>query len=233
MSDNDLSVIIVHPNAEVRQMVRAACDSVRLATIAYQRADEFLSTPAPEAAGCIVMGLRIPGFNAPELLTELARRNRALPAIVVTSHADVCGAVEVMKLGVLDLFEAPVSPLRLIDAIHRALRIERHARQARSRYAQIMEAMENLSDREREVLNQLLAGHSNKAVAQAMRLSEKTIATHRNNILLKMGASSIIELVVRLYPALTMPQIFLNPWAVNPVDVVPALLDSPFSPKAA
>lgn len=234
MADSDTSVIIVHPAAEIRQAIRAACDSVRLPTVAYQTAGEFLAAaPEPGGIACLVMGMRIPGANAPELLAELARRNRALPAILVTAHPDVSSTIEVMKLGAIDVFEAPASPLQLIDAIHRALRMARLASEARRHYTRLSEALTRLSGREREVLHQLLAGRNNKAVAQSLGLSEKTIASHRNNILLKMGHDSLVELTGRLYPVLAMPQIFLNPWAVNPVDLLPALLDSSPSSRAA
>lgn len=225
MPAND-QVVIVHPDPQVRQAIRQVCATVHLGVIAYATADDLLDRPLPDSAGCLVLGLHLPGLSAVELLAELARREWVRPAVVVTAHADTRSVAEAMKAGVLDVFDLPAPPLLLLNAIQRALRMSPVIDRARVRHRRVTTLLQRLSPREREVLDRLMAGRTNKDIAREIGLSEKTVATHRNNVLVKMEVGSVVEAVRLIEPALTLPQIFLNPLASNPVDVLAAWSDS-------
>jgi len=179
------------------------CNSIRLLLATegidartYVSADEFLKAIGPgDDCGCIVTDVRLPGMSGVEMMTHLAQRGLNLPVIVITGHADVPLAVHAMKQGAVDFMEKPFSDVSLIASVRKAL--ERNfAPQEQDEIAQeIRSRLANLTSRERDVLDGLLNGKSNKQIACELGISYRTVEIHRANLMKKTQAGSLPELV--------------------------------------
>ena len=155
----------------------------------------FLDAIPKLQPGCIVTDVRMPGMDGLELQRELKARHVGLPVIVMTGHGDVPLAVEAMKAGAVDFIEKPFNDSNLLSAIRIA--VDLHARNAprENEYAAIRCKLETLSVREREVLEGLVAGNPNKTIAYDLKISARTVEVHRANLMIKMGATSLSDLV--------------------------------------
>jgi len=172
-------------------MLRAAGMEVQ----AYESAIAFLASGPETLAGCIVTDVRMPGMSGIELLQRLKDTGVALPVIVMTGHADVPLAVEAMRLGALDFIEKPFDDETLLASIRLALdrRVEDDRRSAKE--AEIQQRLASLSGRERQVLEGLVAGHPNKTIAFDLGISPRTIEVYRANVMTKMQAATLSDLV--------------------------------------
>jgi two-component system response regulator FixJ len=161
----------------------------------YESADAFLNAVPGLKSGCIITDVRMPGINGMELLRRLNELKVRLPVIVMTGHGDVPLAVEAMKYGAADFLEKPFDDAVLLGAVRSALnRQDTDSRQQAER-ASIDERLAALSNREREVLNGLVAGHANKRIAFDLGISPRTVEIYRANLMTKMQAASLSELV--------------------------------------
>jgi len=167
--------------------------SVRL----FDSAQVFLNELAKLESGCVVTDIRMPGMDGMELLRQLnpASGVRKLPVIVMTGHGDVPLAVEAMKLGALDFLEKPFEDDRLIGMIDVALKQAQSGAQSEAALLDIATRIESLSPRERQVMEGLVAGLSNKMIAREYDISPRTIEVYRANVMTKMQAGSLSELV--------------------------------------
>ena len=187
-------VHLIDDDEHVRRALAFLLGTAGFAVKVYDSASVFLDRFEQEATGCIVSDVRMPGIDGLQLLKKLEAMGARMPVVVMTGHADVALAVEAMKAGAVDFIEKPFPDEVLINAIHMALsrgsKIEPagDAAQARTRLA-------SLTPREKEVLDGLLAGHPNKTIAYDLGLSPRTVEVHRANVMTKMGASSLSELV--------------------------------------
>ena len=193
MSNN--IVHLIDDDADVRRALAFLLGTSGLTVRIYESASEFLDQDLKALAGCVVTDVRMPGIDGLELLKRLAAGGIRLPAVVMTGHADVPLAVEAMKSGAVDFIEKPFADEVLLAAIRTALERGVRTEQADSDHARVRAALASLSPREREVLNGLLAGHPNKTIAYDLGLSPRTVEVHRANVMTKMGASSLSELV--------------------------------------
>ena len=192
---NERTVHVIDDDDAVRDslgfMLRAAGMEVR----AYESAAAFLALLSKDIDGCIVTDVRMPGVSGMDLLARLREVNVELPVIVMTGHADVPLAVEAMKLGAIDFIEKPFDDEAILASIRMALdqHVEDDRRSAKK--VEIQQRLALLSGRERQVLDGLIAGHPNKIIAFDLGISPRTIEVYRANVMTKMQAATLSDLV--------------------------------------
>jgi two-component system response regulator FixJ len=182
-------VHIVEDDEAVRDSLAMMLDHRGFRTEGYGSAEEFLARLPAAPDGCAVVDVRMPGMDGLELQRELARRRVGLPIVIVTGHADVPLAVASMKAGAVDFLEKPYTLERMLEAIEAALRAVTPGRVDPA----AAEAVATLSPRERQVLEGLLAGHQNKAIAGALRLSPRTVEVYRANMMEKLRVHTLSQ----------------------------------------
>jgi two-component system, LuxR family, response regulator FixJ len=161
----------------------------------YAAARDFLEALPQIKAGCVVTDVRMPGMSGIELLQRLRELKVSLPVIVVSGHGDVPLAVEAMKTGALDFIEKPFDDDVFLRAVRMALSAHAVDSQRQAQKATINSRLESLSNREREVLEGLVAGHPNKTIAYDLGISPRTVEIYRANVMEKMQARSLSDLV--------------------------------------
>ncbi len=195
MSTADTVVHIVDDEEPVRNSLAFLLSGAGFAVRVHASATDFLAVAAGIRNGCLITDLRMPDMDGVELLRKLRDAGTLLPAIVITGHGDVQMAVEAMKNGALDFIEKPFSDQVLIDSIGRA--VERADEQVRNEAAEelVRQRLGSLSERERQVLDGVVAGHPNKTIATELGISPRTVEVYRAGLMGKMQARSLAELV--------------------------------------
>lgn len=188
-------VHVIDDDAAMRDSLSFLLESADLNAKTYESAIAFLDHVKSLEAGCIVTDVRMPEMSGLELIQRLKTLGIGLPIIVMTGHADVPLAIEAMKAGVHDFIEKPFDDEALLTAIRAALAQAEDQAQRSDELAQIRSKLESLSTREREVLQGLVAGHANKVIAYDLGISPRTVEIYRANVMTKMGAASLSELV--------------------------------------
>ena len=191
----DEMVFVVDDDADVRDSLCALLESAGVAAEAYDSARAFLDAYQPERPGCLIADIRMPDMDGLELQEELNRRSGALPVIVVTGHADVPLAVRAMKAGAVDLIEKPYDDALLLASVRRALARAQSVREQVAVADAAKARIANLSARERQVLDLLVAGQPNKIIAYELDISPRTVEIHRAHVMEKMEAKSLSDLV--------------------------------------
>ena len=191
MQDNPI-VHIVDDDAAVRQSLAFLLSSAGLAVRLYDSASAFLAGFASVKGGCLITDMRMPDMTGLELLHALKAKACGLPAIVITGHGDVALAVEAMKAGAIDFIEKPFDEEAILTAVQAALE---HGTGDRGDAAAVVERLASLSERERQVLQGLIAGHPNKTIAYDLGISPRTVEVYRANLMAKMEARSLSELI--------------------------------------
>ena len=192
---NEAVVHVVDDDVAVRQSLSFLLASDGLPVRLHESADAFLAKVTGTFAGCIVTDVRMPGIDGIAFMRHLKERGIGLPVIVMTGHADVPLAVEAMKEGAVDFLEKPFDDDRLIASVRSALsRQERDGHQD-ARAAEMQARIAGLSERERQVLEGLVAGKANKVIAYDLGISPRTVEIYRANVMTKMHAKSLSELV--------------------------------------
>ncbi|HUO02125.1 MAG TPA: response regulator FixJ [Rhizomicrobium sp.] len=204
MSDNQ-TVYLVDDDEDVRRAVSFLLSTAGFAVRVYESAVKFLENLDGLPMGCIVSDIRMPGMDGVELLRRLKAKGAAMPVVIMTGHGDVALAVSAMKAGAVDFLEKPFGDDVLISAVQTALGRLRTAGQSAAEIAQIRSRAENLSAREREVLDGLLKGLPNKTIAYDLSLSPRTVEVHRAAVMAKMGAKSLSELIRMAMQANLLP----------------------------
>jgi two-component system response regulator FixJ len=188
------TVHLIDDDADVRKALAFLLGTAGHAVKVYESATVFLSRLDGLQPGCVVSDVRMPDVDGLELQRRLKEKGIALPIVIMTGHADVPLAVQAMKLGAIDFIEKPFSDDVMLGAIARALAVVREPEDdGESR--KIRARLDMLSERERQVLQGLLAGHPNKTIAYDLGLSPRTVEVHRANVMMKMVAASLSELV--------------------------------------
>lgn len=186
---------LIDDDAAVRDAVGLLLRTEGFEVNTYESALTFLKTAAAHSDGCVVTDVRMPEMNGIELIAKMKEDRITMPVVVLTAHADVPLAVEAMKLGAFDLLEKPFEDEALLTAVGAALR-RRNAEQTRSRESlAIKSRLATLTRRENEILAGLLKGLSNKVIAHDLGISIRTAEVHRANIMAKMRAGNLAELV--------------------------------------
>jgi two-component system response regulator FixJ len=161
----------------------------------FSSALEFLDVLPPDALGCIVSDVRMPGMDGVELVKTLKQRHCLLPVILITGHADVTVAVQAMKAGASEFVQKPFESELILRLVRAALEENEEAMDASSRRTRVLRRIESLTARERQVLDLIMEGASNKAIASGLTISPRTVEIYRANVMSKMRADSLSELI--------------------------------------
>ena len=193
----ELTVYIVDDDAAIRDALRLLLKSSGMRVETCASAEEFLGACRPPLSGCLLVDVRMPGMSGLELQEALAARGIRLPVIVITGHGDVAMAVRAMKAGAVDFIEKPFDNAALLECLRNALARAANAHQHEMKSAEVAAHLALLTQREREVMQLLIAGKSNKVIAADLAISARTVEVHRARIMEKLKARSLAD-VVRL-----------------------------------
>jgi FixJ family two-component response regulator len=203
-SEAEATVAVIDDDPEIREALRGLLRSVGLGVELFGSVQEFLGTARSNLPGCLILDVRLPGRSGLDLQDELAKANIHLPVIFITGHADVPMSVRAMKAGAVEFLTKPVRDQDLLDAIQLAIAKARARRDDERTLARLRADFDTLTPREREVMMMVVAGRLNKQIAGELALSEATVKVHRGQMMRKMRAKSLAELVRmadRLAPA--------------------------------
>ena len=202
---NGAVVHLIDDDEDIRRALAFLLGTAGLAVRVHESALKFLEKLDTLQPGCIVSDVRMPGMDGLELQQKLKAMGVEMPIIIMTGHADVPLAVQAMKAGAVDFIEKPFDDEILLSAIRIAFDVYDKSGQSSTEIAQIQARLDTLSAREREVLVGLLAGHANKTIAYDLELSPRTVEVHRANVMSKMKARSLSELVRMAMLAKALP----------------------------
>lgn len=188
-------VFIVDDDDAVRASLRMLLESAGFEVADYAHAVEFLDQCSPASRGCVISDIQMPGLDGLQLQASLDRCGIGLPMIMLTGHADVPAAVQSLKAGAIDFLEKPFDPEQLIAQVRRALELDARRHQAAAHAARCARLLARLTAREREVIERVSLGHSNKAVAADLGISERTVELHRARGMQKLELRSVAALV--------------------------------------
>jgi len=189
------TVFIVDDDEAVRNSLRLLVKSIGLNAVILGSAQEFLASYDPMQPGCLVLDVRMPGMSGLELQQQLNLRGAVIPVIFITGHGDIPMAVEAMQQGAFDFLQKPFRDQDLIDRVQKALERDSKNRADLGERRRIRERCDSLTPREREVLALVTSGKANKVMAADLGLSQRTVEIHRARVMVKMGASSLAQLV--------------------------------------
>src|SRR5207302_7956829 len=195
MSNPASVVFVVDDDPSVRRAIQRLVESVGLQVQLFGSAQEFLGSKRPDAPSCLVLDIRLPGISGLDFQRELAESNIHIPIIFITAHADIPMTVRAMKAGAVEFLAKPFRDQDLLDAIQQALQRDHTRRVLEAEVAKLQERYESLTSREREVLPWVVSGSLNKQIAAEIGTSEATVRVHRSQLMRKMGAGSVAELV--------------------------------------
>lgn len=194
MAGNDI-IHVIDDDADVRQSLAFLLTTAGFTVRVHESGDAFLKVLAEVQEGCIVTDVRMPGVDGIELQRQLAAAGVRLPVIVMTGHGDIALAVEAMKAGAVDFLEKPFDDEVLIAAIKAALARRAGDRERNARMTEVRDRLKLLSERERQVMDGLVAGKPNKIIAYDLGISARTVEIYRANVMAKMHANSLSALV--------------------------------------
>lgn len=189
------TVHVVDDDPAVRDALKLLLESEGYEVSGFPSALDMLSSLGPESAGCVIADVRMPQVSGLDLLIEMKTRNLRLPVIIVTGHADVPLAVEAMKRDAVDFLEKPFDDDALLAAVERALSQDAAEQSRQADERRTSERLMSLTKREREILEKLAEGQSNKIIARDLGISVRTVEAHRANVMAKMRVKNIAELV--------------------------------------
>lgn len=189
------NVYIVDDDTDVRESLQELLESVGLHSQAFGTAQEFLGSVRVDAPSCLILDVRLPGTSGLDLQHELKKAKISIPIIFLTAYADVPMSVKAMKSGALEFLTKPFREQELLDAVHRSINRDRRNREKQREIVDIRQRYSALSVREREVMNLVVSGMLNKQIAAELSSSEATVKMHRGQVMKKMQANSLPELV--------------------------------------
>jgi FixJ family two-component response regulator len=196
MSTQDVpTVFVVDDDRDVRESLQELLESVGLNSQSFGTAKEFLSSPRSDGPSCLILDVRLPGISGLDLQHELKRGKVSIPIIFLTAHADVPMSVKAMKSGAVEFLTKPFRHQDLLDAVQRSLTRDRIVREKQRDAAELRRRYNTLSVREREVMSLVVTGMLNKQIAAELGASEATVKMHRSQVMKKMLAQSLPELV--------------------------------------
>ena len=194
-ADEQPVVFVVDDDSSMRATLTDVMRSVGLQVQTFASAREFMGSKLPDAPGCLVLDVRLPGQSGLDFQRTLAESGMDLPVVFITGHGDVPMSVRAMKAGAVDFLIKPFRDQDLLDAVHAAIERDRARRQQLTGVADLEERYRSLTERERDIMAFVVVGRLNKLIAAELGLAEVTVKAHRSQIMHKMGAKSLPELV--------------------------------------
>jgi len=188
-------VLVIDDDAAVRESVKSLLRSVGLQVETFGSATEFLATKLPDVPSCLVLDVRLPGASGLDFQDELAKINVHVPIIFITGHGDIPMTVKAMKAGAVEFLPKPFRDQDLLDAVRVGLDRDRARRESDKSTSKLRTDFESLTAREQQVIALVTSGLMNKQIAGKIGVSEVTVKVHRGNIMRKMGARSLADLV--------------------------------------
>jgi len=195
MTETAPIVFVVDDDPSVRRALKRLVGSMGLQVEVFGSAQEFLQCKRPDVPSCLVLDIRLPGIGGLDFQRQLADAKIHIPIIFITAHGDIPMSVRAMKSGAVEFLTKPFRDQDLLDAIHVALERDRTKRQQEAEIAILRKRLESLTPREREVLPLVVSGFLNKQIAGEIGTSETTVKVHRSQLMRKMGADSLADLV--------------------------------------
>jgi FixJ family two-component response regulator len=193
--ESDSVVFVIDDDAFLRESLTSLLRSVGLRVQTFGSGAEFLRSKLPDIASCLVLDVRLPGLSGLDFQTELARAGIQIPIIFITGHGDIPMTVRAMKAGAVEFLTKPFRDQELLDAVQLGLERDRTRRQSASALSDLRARLATLSPREQEIMAMVTAGLMNKQIAGDLGVSEVTVKVHRGNVMRKMDARSLADLV--------------------------------------
>jgi FixJ family two-component response regulator len=188
-------VFVIDDDPSMRAALEDLVRSVGLQVQAFASPLEFLESKRPGAPGCLVLDVRLPGMSGLTFQKELVKEGVTLPVIFITGHGDIPMSVRAMKAGAVEFLTKPFHDQELLDAIHAAIERDRDGRREMVILTELRKRYATLTERERHIMRLVVAGRANKQIAAELNLSEMTVKVHRGQVMRKMKAGSLPELV--------------------------------------
>ncbi|HEU4770279.1 MAG TPA: response regulator [Pyrinomonadaceae bacterium] len=188
-------VVVVDDDPSFRNFLSRLVQTIGLKTLLFTSAEDFLAAPQPDGPCCLVLDVQMPGLSGLDLQRELTRRGRPLPIVFTTGHGDIPMTVEAMKAGAIGFLSKPFRNQEMIDAIKEGIARNRETRQRLDEAAELQSRYASLTAREREVFALVTRGSLNKQIALELGTSERTVKAHRAQVVQKMRAESVADLV--------------------------------------
>lgn len=195
MKNQNTTIHIIDDDPSMLQYLSDLVKSINYKSQTYDNASDFLNAYNDEGLGCLILDVHLPGISGLELQQQLAGKNIDLPVIMISGFGDVPTAVKAMKAGVLDFLEKPFKGQDLIDLIHNAVNKHKIDREKNHSHHAMLNRLNSLTQREKEVMGHVVAGTLNKDIAKKLEISIKTVEVHRANVMDKMCVASVADLV--------------------------------------
>ena len=191
----DVAVHVVDDEESIRYLIRTLVEADGISVFSYASGEEFLQSFQPESSGCLVLDLQLPGISGLEVQEILIKRGVRIPIIFFTAQGSISKAVTALKNGAVDFVEKPFDYKDLLNRIRKYIKIDADNRQHRDAAVAAAFRFASLTPREREVMDQIIAGQLNKQIADELSICVKTVEFHRARVMEKMGVHSVAELV--------------------------------------
>jgi FixJ family two-component response regulator len=188
-------VVVIDDDRSIRESLENLFQTVGLDAEFYASVQQFLSSKRADRPGCMILDVRLPGRSGLDFQSEMSKQKNYLPIIFITGHGDIPMTVRAMKAGAVEFLTKPFHEQQLLDAIETAFSVDRARRAAEDELRRVMELVASLSKREHEVMNLVVKGLMNKQIAAELGLSEVTVKVHRGQVMKKMKANSVADLV--------------------------------------
>ena len=189
------TVLVIDDDASLREALSRLFRSVGLKVKTFASAPEFLQDKLPDGPSCLVLDVRLPGLSGLDFQAELAKADIDIPIIFMTGHGDIPMTVRAMKAGALEFLPKPFRDQDMLDAVQTGLERDRDRRRSATDAARLRASFTSLTAREQEIMGYVTAGMMNKQIAGELKVSEITVKVHRGNVMRKMNAKSLAELV--------------------------------------